>query len=129
MEQLLGHDRVRRQSGFPTFIMTWRHYVRTSVTRYRCGDNPIIVFSSRTPRRGAFKLHSRTPHILGVSPAKAVFFFSPDLKQLAYYDVSGPTIAIQMSSGVSQLSPAGISELNELLVCLKTVRSRIVSTE
>ena len=27
------------QSRFPTFIMTQRHYVRTSATRYRCGDN------------------------------------------------------------------------------------------
>ena len=33
------HNRVRRQSGFPTFIMAQRHYVRMSATRYRCGDN------------------------------------------------------------------------------------------
>ena len=32
-------NRVRRQSGFPTFIMTQRHYVRTSAKRYGCGDN------------------------------------------------------------------------------------------
>ena len=32
-------NRVRRQSGFPTFIIAQRHYVRTSATRYRCGDN------------------------------------------------------------------------------------------
>ena len=32
-------NKVRRQSGFPTFIMARRHYVRTSATHYRCGDN------------------------------------------------------------------------------------------
>ena len=32
-------NRVRRQSGFPTFIMALRHYVRTSATRYRRGNN------------------------------------------------------------------------------------------
>ena len=34
-----SHNRVRRQSGFPKFITAQRHYVRTSATRYRCGDN------------------------------------------------------------------------------------------
>ena len=32
-------NRVRRQSGFPTFIMARSYYDRTSATRYRCGDN------------------------------------------------------------------------------------------
>ena len=36
---IAGINRVRRQSGFPTFIMAQRHYVRMSATRYRCGDN------------------------------------------------------------------------------------------
>ena len=31
--------RVRHQSGFPTFTMAQRHYVRTSATRYQCCDN------------------------------------------------------------------------------------------
>ena len=31
--------RLRRQNGFPTFVMDQRHYARTSATRYRCGDN------------------------------------------------------------------------------------------
>ena len=29
-------NRVRRHSGFPTFIMAQRHHVRTSATRSRC---------------------------------------------------------------------------------------------
>ena len=32
-------NRVRRQSGFPTFITAQRHYVRTSAMCYRCRDN------------------------------------------------------------------------------------------
>ena len=37
-----GHrtcNRVRRQTGFLTFIMTQCHYVRTSAMCYQCGDN------------------------------------------------------------------------------------------
>ena len=51
-----GHDgteflsnRVRRQSACPTFIMTQRHYVSTSGTRYRCADNRTKVNTFVTP--------------------------------------------------------------------------------
>ena len=34
-----GSVGVRRQSGFPTFIMAQSYYVKTPATRYRCGHN------------------------------------------------------------------------------------------
>ena len=52
-------NRVRRQSGFPTCILAQRHYVRTSPTPSRCGDNRTKVKTFVTSAQARRQLSDR----------------------------------------------------------------------